>query len=159
MSVVLPEWFEDNFVDVESMLIDLFARILPDVNVGCWVADDWLDDPNPEPELLFFRLPGARVDYDRNSDICHVQVVAVSPSRDDSWRLMNLVRAIILPMQGFRIPMEDGFQAQVWYGEDIAGPQLLTPEQQIDNRVVSSVFSLRVGLRSRKRYDQIIAGL
>lgn len=159
MTLVLPEWFDDNFVDVESMLIDLFARIVPDVNVGCWIADDWLDDPTPEPELLFFRLPGVRVDYDRNSDVCHVQVVAVTPSRDDSWRLMNLVRAVILPMQGFKIPMSDGFQAQVWCGDDVAGPELLTPGQQIDNRVVTSVFSLRVGLRSRKRYDQIIADL
>lgn len=159
MSLELPDWYEDNFVDVESMLIDLFSRLVPTLNVGCWEADDWLDDPNPEPELLFFRLPGARVDYDRNSDLCHVQVVAVTPSRDDSWRLIDFVRAIVLPMQGFRIRMENGYTAQVWCTEDIAGPQLLTPEQQIDNRVVTAVFSFRVGLRSRKRYDQIIAEL
>lgn len=159
VSLVLPEWFEDNFIDVESMMIDLFDRILPDIEVGCWYADDWLDDPTPDPQLLFFRLPGARVDYDKNSDICHVQVVALTPSRDDSWRLINLVRAIILSMQGFRVPMEDGHTAQVWATEDIAGPQLLTPAQQIDTRVVTAVFSLRVGLRSRKRYDQIIAEL
>lgn len=159
MSLSLPAWFEDNFVDVESMLIDLFSRILPDVDVGCWYADDWLDDPTPDPQLLFFRLPGMRVDYDSNSDICHVQVVAITPSRDDSWRLMNLVRAVVLPMQGFRIPMEDGFTAQVWCADDVAGPQMLTPGQQLDTRVVSSVLSFRVGLRSRKRYDQIIAEL
>lgn len=159
MSLSLPAWFEDNFVDVESMLIDLFSRILPDVDVGCWYADDWLDDPTPDPQLLFFRLPGMRVDYDSNSDICHVQVVAITPSRDDSWRLMNLVRAVALPMQGFRIPMEDGFTAQVWCADDVAGPQMLTPGQQLDTRVVSSVLSFRVGLRSRKRYDQIIAEL
>lgn len=159
MTLVLPEWFEDNFVDVESMMIDLFARIIPDVEVGCWYADDWLDDATPDPQLLFFRLPGSRVDYDKNSDICNVQAVALTPSRDDSWRLMNLVRAVILPMQGFRVPMEDGYTAAIWCTEDIAGPQLLTPGQQIDTRVVTSVFSLRVGLRSRKRYDQIIAEL
>ena len=159
MSLELPEWFEDNFVDVESMLIDLFGRIVPDIDVGCWYADDWLDDPEPRTQLLFFRLPGAPVDYDRNSDICHVQVVAVTPSRDDSWRLMNLVRAVLLPMQGFRIPLEDGSKAQVWCTADVAGPELLTPGQQLDNRVVVAMFSLRVGLRSRKRYDQIIADL
>lgn len=159
VTLVLPEWFEDNFVDVESMLIDLFARVVPDVFVGCWDADDWLDDPDPDPQLLFFRLPGSRVDYDRNSDVCDVQAVAITSSRDDSWRLMNLVRAIILPMQGFRIPMSDGFSAQVWSSSDVAGPQLLSPGQQIDTRVVSSVFSLRVGLRSRTRYGQIISAL
>lgn len=159
MSLTLPEWYEDNFVDVESLLIDLFSRIVPDVEVGCWFPDDWLDDPTPDPQLMFFRLPGAQVDYDRNSDVCQIQVIAVTPLRDDSWRLMNLVRAIILPMRGFSITMEDGFKAQVWCTEDIAGPQLLTPGQQIDTRVVTSVFSIRVGLRSRKRYDQIIADL
>lgn len=159
MTLTLPEWFEDNFVDIESLLIDLFTRILPDVEVGCWYADDWLDDPAPEPQLLFFRLPGSRVDYDKNSDTCNVQAVAVTPSRDDSWRLMNFVRSVLLPMQGFKVPMEDGFTASVWSTDDISGPQLLTPGQEIDNRVVSSVFAIRVGLRSRKRYDQLIADL
>lgn len=159
MSLVLPTWYEENFVDIESMFIDLFSRIVPGVDVGCWYADDWLDDPTPDPQLLFFRLPGSRVDYDKNSDICHVQVVALTPSRDDSWRLMNFVRAVVLPMQGFRIQMDDGFTANVWCTQDIAGPQLLTPGQQIDTRVITAVFSIRVGLRSRKRYDQIIAEL
>jgi hypothetical protein len=159
MPLSLPAWYDNNFVDVESMLIDLFTRILPGVESGCWYADDWLDDATPDPQLLFFRLPGARVDYNKNSDICHVQVVALTPSRDDSWRLMSFVRSIILPMQGFSVEMSDGFNAQVWCTDDIAGPQLLTPGQQIDTRVITSVFSLRVGLRSRKRYDQIIAEL
>lgn len=159
MSLALPEWFEDNFVDVESLLIDLFSRIVPDVGVGCWLPDDWLDDPTPDPQLMFFRLPGSQVDYDRNSDVCQIQVVAITPSRDDSWRLMGLVRSVILPMQGFTVPMEDGFTAKVWSTEEVAGPQLLTPEQQIDTRVVTSVFQIRVGLRSRKRYEQIIADL
>jgi hypothetical protein len=159
VTLELPEWFDNNFVDIEEMLIDFFAGLLPDVNIGCWTADDWLDDPEPEPELLFFRLPGTRVDYDRNSDTAYIQVVAVTSSRDDSWRLMNFVRAIVLPMQGFPIPMEDGFTAKVWSTDDVSGPQLLSPGQEIDSRVVSAVFAVRVGLRSRKRYDQIIADL
>lgn len=159
MTLTLPAWWEDNFVDVESLLIDLFARILPDVFVGCWYADDWLDDPTPDPQLLFFRLPGARVDFERNSDVCQVQAVAITASRDDSWRLMNLVRSVVLPVQGLRVTMEDGYKAQVWCVEDVAGPQILTPGQQIDTRVVTTVFGIRVGLRSRKRYDQIIAEL
>jgi len=58
---------------------------------------------------------------------------------------MNPAKAIVLPMQGFRIPMSDGFTAQVWSTRDVAGRQLLSPGQQIDTRVVSSVFSLEVG--------------
>ncbi len=158
-SIEFPDWYEDTFVDVESMLIDLFSRLLPGVECGCWSADDWLDEPEPHPQLLFFRLPGVRVDYDRFSDVCHVQVAAISPSRDDSWRLIDFVRSVILPMQGFRIEMADGFTATVWVSDDVSGPELLTPEQQIDNRVVTAVFYLRVGLRSRKRYDRFISEL
>lgn len=159
MTLQLPAWYRHNFVDVESMLIDLFEQLLPDIEVGCWYADDWLDDATPDPQLLFFRLPGARVDLERNSDVCHVQCVAVTPSRDDSWELINFCRAIILPMQGFRVRMSDGFTAQVWCSEDVAGPEVLTPGQQIDTRVIPWVFSVRVGLRSRTWYDQIISEL
>ena len=38
------------------------------------------------------------------------------------------------------------------FRHDVAGPEMLTPGQQIDTRVVSSVVSVRVGLNSRKRY-------
>lgn len=148
---LVPDWFEDNFVNVEDVLIDLFTVLLTEVDVGCWYADDWLDEAEPDPQLLFYRLPGARVNYDSNSDVCNVQVIAVSGSRDTSWTLMSFVRAILLPMQGFRAKFED-YTAQIWCSDDVAGPEMLTPGQQIDTRVVSSVLSVRVGLNSRKRY-------
>lgn len=159
MTLVLPEWYEEKFVNVEDLFIDLFDVLLPEVDVGCWYADDWLDDPSPGPQLQFFRLPGVRVDLDRNSDVCHVQALAVSDSRDDSWRLINFVRSLVLPMQGAKVRMSDGFIASVWCSEDVSGPQMLTPAQQIDNRVIPWVFSVRVGLRSRKRYDAVLAEL
>lgn len=159
VTLVLPEWYEEKFVDVEGLFIDLFTALLPAVDVGCWYADDWLDDPSPDPQLQFFRLPGARVDLGRNSDVCHVQALAVSDLRDDSWRLINFVRSIVLPMQGAKVRMSDGFTASVWCSDDVSGPQMLTPAQQIDNRVIPWVFSVRVGLRSRKRYDDVLAGL
>ncbi|AWG51479.1 hypothetical protein DDT48_20130 [Mycobacteroides abscessus] len=159
MSLVLPDWYRDNFVNLENLLIDVFSKALPGVECGCWTPDDWLDEQTPpDPMLWFFRVPGGRVDYQQNYDEGLVQVVAVSPSRDDSWSLMSVVRSVLLPMQGFKFTMADGFTAQIHSAEEAAGPQTLTPAQQIDTRVVSATFKVRVGLRSRERYlDKIRA--
>lgn len=150
--IELPDWYKDNFVNLENLMIDIFAKVTPGVESGCWTPDDWLTDEDPAPALWFFRLPGGRVDYDKGYDEGLVQVLAVSPSRDDSWALMSLVRSVLLPMQGFKFRMADGFTAQVHSAEEVGGPQMLTPEQQIDTRVVSAAFRVRVGLRSRERY-------
>ncbi|MCX2714964.1 hypothetical protein [Mycolicibacterium sp. J2] len=154
----LPDWYTPNFVNIENLLIDVFSKVAPAVESGCWTPDDWLEDDSPGPALWFFRVPGGHVDYQQNYDEAVVLVMAVTPSRDDSWTLMSLVRSILLPMQGTKFQMADGFTAQVHSAEEVAGPQLLTPGQQIDTRVVSAHFKVRVGLRSRERYlDQLRA--
>lgn len=154
----LPDWYSQTFVNVENLLIDLFGKVIPSVGCGCWTPDDWLETQEPEPALWFFRVPGGHVDFERNADEAVVQVMAVTPSRDDSWSLISLVRAVLLPMQGFKFTMADGFTAQIHSADEVTGPQMLTPAQQIDTRVVSATFGLRVGLRSRERYlDQVRA--
>jgi len=154
----LPDWYQDNFVNLENLMIDLFGKAVAGVETGCWMPDDWIEDDDPEPALWFFRLPGGHVDYDRNFDEGLIQVMAVTGSRDASWRLMSLVRAVLLPMQGFKFTMADGYTAQIHSVEETSGPQMLTPGQQIDTRVVLAAFKVRVGLRSRERYlDRIRA--
>lgn len=151
--IELPDWYQDNFVNLENLMIDMFGKVLPDIECGCWAPDDWLEDQTPpDPQLWFFRVPGGRVDYEKNYDEALVQVMAVTPSRDDSWRAMSLVRAVLLPMQGFKFMMVDGYTAQIHSAEEVTGPTILTPAQQIDTRVVSATFKVRVGLRSRERY-------
>lgn len=109
--------------------------------------------------LWFFRVPGGHTDYQQNCDEALIQVNAVTGSRDDSWRIMSLVRAVLLPMQGFKFAMSDGFTAQIHSVEEVGGPQLLTPGQQIDTRIVTGTFKVRVGLRSRERYSDIVRAL
>lgn len=150
--LTLPEWYTPTFVNVENLCIDMFGAVLPGVECGCWTPDDWLENDNPAPALWFFRVPGGHVDFDRNADESVVQVMAVTPSRDESCALMDFVRAMLLPLQGFKFTMADGFTAQIHSVDEVTGPQMLTPAQQIDTRVVSASFKLRVGLRSRERY-------
>lgn len=160
MAIVLPQWFQHNFVNVENLMIDIFTKVLPDVESGCWTPDGWLDEQLPnevDPMLWFVRLPGGFVDWDRHRDQSLVQVSAVTGSRDDSWDVMSVVRSVLLPMQGFKFTMADGFTAQIHCAGEKSGPNLLTPGQQLDTRVVTAVFDVGVGLRYRNNYLKEVA--
>lgn len=154
MALVLPDWYEPAFVNVENLFIDMFTDLLPGTLSGCWAPDDWIDGEVPEPMLWFFRVSGGRVDWSARKDECELQIMAVTPSRDESWELMNFVRAMLLPMQGDKYKMVDGYTAQIHSVNEIAGPQLLTPGQRIDTRVVSATFRVSVSVKSAKNYKQ-----
>lgn len=158
--VAVPAWYEDNFVNVENLFIDMFTKLMPAFESGCWCPDDWLDDDSdPDPQLWFFRLPGGEVDWHRRTDTCSLQVNVVSGSRDDSWNNMCVVRSVLLPMSGDKFTMDDGYTAQVYGVREIAGPQLLTPGQQIDTRIVTATFEVKVGMKTAKNYKGVLAGL
>jgi hypothetical protein len=140
-------------------MVDLFAKVFPSAVTGVWTPDDWLDQSDPDPMLTVIRLPGGEVDYDMNYDECLGQFTATTTDRGLSNRMISVVRAVLLPMQGFKFTMGDGFTAQIHKVSEVSGPQMLTGEQQIDTRVVPATFRIRVGLRSRKRYHDIISGL
>lgn len=165
MTTVIPDWFQDNFFDIEQLMIDLFGKVFPalasatPVGIGIWEDDDWEDQPDPDPLLTFIRLPGGRVDYQNNIDECFIQATALTTDRTESNRMISVIRAVLLPMQGVKFTMNDGNTALIHCVEEVSGPQMLTHEQQIDLRVVPATFKVRVGLRDRKRYDQIIRGL
>lgn len=156
---MLPAWFEHNFVNIENMLIDMFTKVAPLIESGTWTPDSWLKLADPTPMLSFVRLPGGHVDYDAGYDECTFQALAITGSRDKSIELMSLVRASLLPMKAFKFTMDDGYTALIHWVEESGGPQMMVPGQQIDVRVVPATFKIRVGLRSRKRYDEIIRAL
>ncbi|ALA06529.1 tail terminator [Mycobacterium phage Nicholas] len=154
MALELPDWYEDPFVNVENLFIDIFSALLPGVITGCWAPDDWLEQATPDPTLWFFRLPGGQVDFQGRKDECQLQATIVTGNRDDSWALMNFVRAMLLPLQGDKFKMADGYTAQIRCAGEISGPQLLTPGQRIDNRVINAVFKVSVNLKTAKDYKQ-----
>lgn len=152
---LIPDWFEDNFWDVEQLFVDVFKKVFPEIdpdNIGVWTPDDWLEETDPGPLLQFIRLPGGHVDYDMNYDECLIQAVAVTPSRSDSNAIISVICACLLPMQGFKLRMDDGGTVQIHGATEVEGPQMLTDEQMIDMRVVPATFRVRVGLKSRARY-------
>ncbi|OMC55373.1 hypothetical protein A5747_13350 [Mycobacterium sp. IS-836] len=157
--MIIPDWFKDNFVDIEQLMIDLFGKVFPGTKMGIWEDDDWLDQSDPEPLLTFIRLPGGHVDYEKNYDECLIQATVITTDRTLSNKAMSVIRAVLLPIEGLKFKMNDGYTAQIHCAEEVSGPELLTHEQQIDTRVVPATFRIRVGLRNRTRYDQIISGL
>lgn len=159
MTLIFPDWFKDNFVDIEQLMIDMFGKVFPGILIGIWEPDDWLDQPVPEELLTFVRLPGGMVNYERNTDECLIQATVTTMDRNASNRVISVVRSVLLPIQGLKFTMNDGYTAQIHCVEEVSGPQMLTHEQQIDTRVVPVTFRIRVGLRNRTRYDNIISGL
>lgn len=160
MAVVLPSWYQEMFVNAENLMIDLFTKVLPGVESGCWCPDDWLEQQViPDPMIWFFRMPGGHVDWQARRDECFMQTMVVTNSRDDSWRVMDVVRGVLLPWQGEKFMMADGYTAQIHSADEVAGPQLLTPGQQIDTRVVTATFKVSVGMKTAKNFKQYIAAL
>lgn len=158
-SVVLPDWYEDNFVNVENLFIDLFTKVFPNIESGCWTPDDWLEQEFPDPQLQFVRIPGGHVDYQRRQDECFVQVSVITGSRDESWKVYEVIRAVLLPMQGFKVPMADGYTAQIHRVEEIGGPQLMTPEQLADTRLVAATLKVSVGIKTGRNYFAELSAL
>lgn len=156
---LIPDWFQDNFVDVEQLIIDMYAKILPAFEGGRWTPDSWLDQIDPDPMLTVIRLPGGYTDWDKGYDECLVQISIVTGNPDSSKKAMDVVRATLLPIQGFKFMMADGFTALIHKAAPAAGPQMLTAQQQLDTRVVNASFMVRVGLKSRIRYEQLVRSL
>lgn len=158
-SSILPDWYEDNFVNVENLFIDLFTKVFPDIESGCWTPDDWYEQEVPNPMLKFVRIPGGRVDYQRRQDECFLQVSVITGSRDESWKVYEAIRAVLLPMQGFKFRMDDGYTAQIHRVEEVGGPQIMTPEQLADIRMVAATLKVSVGLKTGRNYFAELAAL
>lgn len=158
---MIPAWGKENFVDVEQLMVDLFGKVFTgaEETLGVWAPDDWLDQSDPGPLTLFFRLPGGQVDYHKGYDECLLQASVTTGSRAESISRMSLIRAVLLPMSGFKFTMDDGYTALIRSVAEVSGPQMLTPEQQFDLRVVPATFRICVGLKDRTDYSSIIRGL
>lgn len=159
MTDLIPAWFEDNFVNVEDLFVQLLTKMLPAWDAGIWTPDSWLDNASPGPMLTVIRLPGGHVDVEKGYDECLVQISAISGDRNDSCDAMSVIRASLLPMQGFKFTMDDEYTAFIHCVNEASGPQMLTAQQQLDVRVVPATFHVRLGMKSRARYDRILRSL
>ena len=151
---MIPEWYKNNFHDIESALVDLFQKVFPSIKCVSWIPDDWFEKGgDTDPLLRFMRIPPGYVHWETRREECSVQVAAAIPpdydayvpNRDRAWQVINVVRACLLPMDGFPIAYEtsDGDREVFIHGvEESVGPQVLPELGVPDARVVPVTFKI-----------------
>ena len=145
MALVLPEWYEREFVDVEQLFYDYFTLLLPDVKVYSWLPNNYYEPGGlgTEPTLRIWRQPGGR-DVELRTDEALIQIAAISDSSATSWELIEFCMSMMDVLNnGFKIPRPDGSRTSV---KDVVvwlGPQQV-PEFPIDEKFVPMTWKVSV---------------
>lgn len=150
MTLNLPPWWHEGFVDVEDLLCDLFEWLLDGtgIEVCTWLTEDYYEDPRPV--IRVHRAAGKAVDG-LPFDHAVVQIGVLSRVRRDSWRLIEFVRHVMAACQGgFKVPRKDGTHTQINSVEEWAGP-VQALDEFVDDKFVS--VNYRVLVRGSRRYS------
>lgn len=171
---MIPAWYRHNFHDIEAALMDFFTLVLPEVTVTTWIPDDWFGTPDQAPGdyplLRIMRIPPGEVKWRERSESCSVQIAAAIPpdyenqlpNRDQAWEVINVVRACLLPMDGFPITYNTSFgdrEVFIKGVEETTGPELLPELGVPDARVVPVMFRVDFDLADSEDYLATLRGL
>lgn len=140
-------------------MIFIIGKLLPGFTVGRWTPDSWLDQVIPGPMATAIRLPGGHMDIFEGYDECLLQVAITTGTPEDSNQAMSLLRAVLCPIEGMPVTMPDGYQAYIHWFRETSGPQMLTVQQHLDMRVIPATFRVRVGMKNRTRYDDVLRAI
>jgi hypothetical protein len=162
----LPDWFAGGYVDIEDMVCNYLEAICPNVFVCTWMPPGHYElsagEPvgGTEPTLRVWRQPG-KADPDLRRDEALVQIAAITPTRKESWQLVDFVRRVMDDdvVVGQKIPLTGGGNAKIATSTEWLGPQLI-PERVVDEKFVPVTYKL--GTRERgglPKYYQIIKSL
>lgn len=140
MSLTLPTWWTEHrdggFPNIENLLKHLMVdKCGDDVEVTYWL---------PKPDVIRERLEagkgylrlyrtGGAINRQDNHDQPRVQVAALTPSRDDSWELIEMFRQVAELFE--RAKVVPGTPHKLQCNGEVVGPQLL-PELLADDRLV-----------------------
>lgn len=136
MSITFPDWWEGGYPNIENLLKAFLAtRLGPDIT-----PTYWLPPPNEYAAHLeagkgFLRIyrTGGRENEEQNRDEPKVQFAALTPSRDDSWELIEIVRSVGKAFATAAIV--PGTPHRLKCTGEVIGPQLI-PELLQDSRLV-----------------------
>lgn len=149
----LPDWFAGGFVDVEDLVCNYFEIICPNVYVCTWLPPGHYElspgEPvgGTQPTLRVWRQPGKH-DPDLRRDEALVQIAAITPTRQESWQLIDFVRRTMSDdvVVGLPIPLTEGGKGSIATSTEWLGPQLI-PERVVDEKFVPVTYKL--GIRER----------
>ncbi|QNJ56830.1 tail terminator [Mycobacterium phage Reindeer] len=148
----LPEWYEGGFVDAEELVMSYFRRLLGDrvflctwLPQGHYVLSPGEKVGGTQPTLRIWRQPG-RFDPTLRRDEALVQIAAITPTRYESWRLIDFVRCMLDHdvCVGFPVTLPDGETTSMHSSEEWQGPQLV-PERLVDEKFIPVTF--KIGIR------------
>lgn len=161
----LPSWYDQDqppYEDVEALICDLFAWLIPAIPAVTWLPDSWYE--TPQPILVAHRAAG-RADESYPHDYATVQIAAMARSRSEAWELLGFVRVVMQAVSGgFKVPRsffrENGqrVRTQVMSVEEWAGPIQSSDEFADDRRVTANyrVLVRENRFRSPDYYRQIM---
>src|ERR1700709_374884 len=93
----LPDWYEGGYTDAEDLVSQYFRWRLGDrVYICTWLPPGhYVLSPGEEvggtqPPLRVWRQPG-KSDEDTRVDTALVQIAAITPTRQESWKLVEFV--------------------------------------------------------------------
>ncbi|MEC4833758.1 hypothetical protein R2362_03080 [Mycobacteroides chelonae] len=156
----IPAWFEDNFFDIERLLMNMFDQLAPDVSFACWKWNAWIDGEDAGPAVFFYKMPGGAVDWQQQREHHLVQAIAVTQDPDESKVLMSFVRGVLLSLDdGAKVKDHNGDTAQIFETCEKAAPFMMNDEDRADDRVVPATFLVSTNLKSRKRYADMVRAL
>jgi len=150
----LPAWFHGGNVDAEDLVCSYFEWLLgSNVYVCTWLPPGHyvLTPGEPvggtQPTLRVWRQPG-KADPDIRRDEAIVQIAAITPTRQESWQLIDFVRTMMDDdvCVGLPITLSDGSKSTIARSEEWLGPQLV-PERVVDEKFIPVTF--KVGIREK----------
>jgi hypothetical protein len=165
----LPDWYQGGKTDAEDLVKSYLKRVLgpnSNVYVCTWLpANHYTLSPGEEiggtqPTLRVWRQPG-KFDPTTRRDQALVQIAAITPTRKESWQLVEFVRDVMDSDVIVKLPitLSNGDTASVSCCEEWQGPQLV-PERLVDEKFIPVTF--KIGLREPgdlPNYRQIIKSL
>ncbi|MBB5167206.1 hypothetical protein [Mycobacterium sp. AZCC_0083] len=148
----LPDWYEGGYTDAEDLVCQYFRWLLGDkVFVCTWLPEGHyvLSPGQPvggtQPTLRVWRQPG-KSDEDTRIDFALVQIAAITPTRKESWELIEFIRRMLEEpvCKGVEVVLSDGTSSSIKSSAEWLGPQLI-PERLVDEKFIPVTF--KIGLR------------
>ena len=166
---MVPDWYVNNFHDIEAAFVDFFQKVFPDITTCSWIPDDWFQEGgDTAPFLRFMRIPPGQVNWFERQEECSVQCAvgvppkAGEPTRDQAWQVINVLRACVLPMVAFPMKYSTSYgdrEVLIIGVNETVGPQLLPEIGVPDDRVVPVTFRVCFDIQNANDYLAILRDL
>ncbi len=137
-----PDWYQGGCADIEAVLVTLFSGLLTGVNVVRYLEEDYVARLQDGEAFLRISRTSGHINGDQLRDQARVQTAALTPSRDDSWELIEFCRQVYEAINGRGGLWIEG--AVIRETGEVIGPQLI-PEQIRESRLVPVTHDIWVG--------------